>query len=79
MDFDKNFPGVQTIMMNQNYRSTPQILNVANSLIEKNQNRIKKNLIAAQQKDLLKPFYFHAKSAEEEAEYILEKIKKLTE
>ena len=79
LDFDKNFPGVQTIMMNQNYRSTPQILNVANSLIEKNQNRIKKNLIAAQQKDLLKPFYFHAKSAEEEAEYILEKIKKLTE
>ena len=79
LDFDKNFPGVQTIMMNQNYRSTPQILNVANSLIEKNQNRIKKNLIAAQQKDLLKPFYFHAKSAEEEAEYILEKIKKLTD
>jgi DNA helicase-2/ATP-dependent DNA helicase PcrA len=79
LDFDKNFPGVQTIMMNQNYRSTPQILNVANSLIEKNQNRIKKNLIAAQQKDLLKPFYFHAKSAEEEAEYIFEKIKKLTD
>ena len=78
LDFDKNFPGVQTIMMNQNYRSTPQILNVANSLIEKNQNRIKKNLIVAKQKDLLKPFYFHAKSAEEEAEYIFEKIKKLT-
>ena len=45
LEFDKNFPGVQTIMMNRNYRSTKQILDVANSLISKNKNRIKKDLI----------------------------------
>ena len=45
LDFDKEFPHVKTIMMMQNYRSTPQILSAANSLIEKNQSRIKKELL----------------------------------
>ena len=44
LDFDKKFPGTQTILMVENYRSTPEILAVANSLIEKNRNRIKKEL-----------------------------------
>ena len=45
LDFDKVFPHVKTIMMMENYRSSPQILAVANSLIDKNENRIKKKLI----------------------------------
>ncbi len=45
MEFDKNFPDVKTIMMNDNYRSTPQILKAVNSLIDKNRYRIKKDLI----------------------------------
>ena len=44
LDFDKKFPGTQTILMVENYRSTPEILAVANSLIDKNRNRIKKEL-----------------------------------
>ena len=44
LDFDKKFPGSQTILMVENYRSTPEILAVANSLIDKNRNRIKKEL-----------------------------------
>jgi DNA helicase-2/ATP-dependent DNA helicase PcrA len=45
MDFDKNFPDVKTIMMNDNYRSTPQILAAVNSLIDTNKQRIKKDLV----------------------------------
>ena len=45
LDFDRNHPGTQTILMMKNYRSTPQILAVANSLIDKNRQRIKKDLI----------------------------------
>lgn len=45
LDFDKAFPQVKTIMMMENYRSTPQILAAANSLIGKNHNRIKKELL----------------------------------
>lgn len=45
LDFHRNFPDVQTIMMMENYRSTPEILRAANSLISKNLLRMKKNLI----------------------------------
>ena len=45
LDFDQKFNDVKTIFMMENYRSTHQILNVANSLIDKNKNRIKKDLI----------------------------------
>lgn len=44
VDFDKNHPNTKTIILNQNYRSTPQILTCANSLIEKNKIRLKKDL-----------------------------------
>ena len=44
LDFDKQFPGTRTILMMENYRSTPEILAAANSLIDKNQDRIKKEL-----------------------------------
>lgn len=45
LELDKAFPGTRTIMMMENYRSTPQILAAANSLIAKNQYRLKKDLI----------------------------------
>lgn len=45
LDFDKAFPNVRTIMMMENYRSTPEILGAANSLIAKNQHRMKKDLL----------------------------------
>ena len=78
LEFDKNFPGVQTIMMNRNYRSTKPILDAANSLISKNKGRIKKDLTAEIKDKAEKPSYFHAKSAEEEAEEVVKKIKELT-
>ena len=40
LDFDKQYPGTKTIMMMENYRSTPQILGAANSLIDRNRFRI---------------------------------------
>ena len=45
LDFDRDFPGTKTVMMMENYRSTPQILAAANSLIDTNELRIKKSLI----------------------------------
>ena len=44
LDFDRQFPGTKTIMMLKNYRSTPQIIRAANSLIAKNEKRIPKDL-----------------------------------
>ena len=45
LQFDQEFPHVKTIMMMENYRSTPQIIGAANSLIAKNRHRIPKDLI----------------------------------
>ena len=44
LEFDQKFPGARTIFLLDNYRSTPEILAAANSLIAKNRNRIPKEL-----------------------------------
>lgn len=44
LEFDRHFPKTRTIMMMENYRSTPEILSVANSLIARNRHRIPKEL-----------------------------------
>ena len=80
LEFDKNFPGVRTVVMNKNYRSTQPILSVANSLISKNKSRIKKDLVlGGESLPFKKPSYYHAKDAEDEARYILKKIRALAE
>ena len=111
LEFDKNFPGVRTIVMNKNYRSTKPILDAANSLISKNKGRIKKDLIPGGgnctrldesrvssislplDRTSLRstpsnggsapvapplPTYYHAASADDEADYIVKKIRELT-
>ncbi|MBQ2601008.1 MAG: UvrD-helicase domain-containing protein [Treponema sp.] len=77
IDFETNYPDVKTVMMMKNYRSTPEIIDAANSLAEKNSHRIKKNLIATLPASGFRPVYFHAKSAEEESLFIAEKILEL--
>ena len=42
--FDRDFPGAHTVFLEENYRSTPQILNAANAVISKNTVRVAKNL-----------------------------------
>lgn len=42
--FQKDYDNVRIIKLEQNYRSTSNILNAANAIIQKNQNQIKKNL-----------------------------------
>ncbi len=44
LDFEQDFPNAQTIMLEQNYRSTQTILNAANSVITHNKGRKPKRL-----------------------------------
>jgi len=73
LDFDRAFPGARTILMMQNYRSTPQILAAVNSLIAKNRHRIKKDLIPVLP-DGAPVVCHHAADAGREAQWIAEKI-----
>ena len=69
LDFDKRFPNVKTIMMMRNYRSTPEILAAANSLIDKNRLRVKKDLLPTLPTGE-SVLCHHGKTAEAEAEWI---------
>ena len=73
LEFPDKFPGTRTIFMMQNYRSTPEILAVANSLIAKNKNRVEKNLSPIKAAGT-KPLVFHARDSREEAEWIADRI-----
>lgn len=76
VDFDKNHPGTKTIILNQNYRSTPQILNCANTLIEKNDLRLKKDLFTRALPGA-SVTHIHAKSEDKEVEEIVKTIRKI--
>ena len=76
LDFDKNFPGTRTIFMMQNYRSTPEILAAANSLIAKNTKRIPKELVPTLPNGAPVVCHF-ADTQEAEAKWISEEISRL--
>ncbi len=44
LNFEKDFPGGKVVLLEENYRSTQNILNLANNSIEKNKVRFPKNL-----------------------------------
>ena len=76
MEFDRVFSPCRTIMMMENYRSTPQILRCANSLIEKNAGRIKKDLIPTLPEGA-SVLCHHAPTQEQEAQWITGQILEL--
>lgn len=76
VDFDKGHEPTKTIILNQNYRSTPQILNCANTLIEKNELRLKKDLFTKNAPGSA-VVHYHSKSDFEEMDRVIENIKRL--
>lgn len=76
LNFDKTHKDCKTIIMNKNYRSTPQILRCTNSLIKNNKARIDYELEAVKNNGL-KPIMFHAKDKKSEVDYIINEIIRL--
>lgn len=76
VDFDKTHPDTKTIILNQNYRSTPQILKCANTLIEKNSLRLKKDLFTQSDAGATVK-HIHSRSEEDEVSRIVGEIKQL--
>lgn len=77
LKFTDRFPNSETFILDQNYRSTTKILNVANSLIAHNQKRIAKDLFGTNQlgEDIV---VYHAISANQEANWVANVIKKIS-
>lgn len=76
MNFEKEFKGVETIVLNQNYRSDPPILNGANSMIKNNRHRVEKELFTKREGGELIT-HFRGLNEEHEAMWVANKITQL--
>ncbi len=76
VDFDKTFPGTETVFLNRNYRSTERILKCANTLIARNKNRIPKELYTVDNVGD-EVVCLHSKNERDEGKWITDEIKRL--
>lgn len=67
------FKAATDIILNENYRSTPDILEIANSIIANNRNRVPKELYTMRLNER-RAVYRHARSEREEADFIADTI-----
>ncbi|CAN5235638.1 DNA helicase PcrA [soil metagenome] len=73
LEFEQHFPNAKAILLEQNYRSTQTILDVADAIIKNNQNRKDKKLWTANPSGE-KIFYFQAYDGDGEARFIASQI-----
>ena len=73
MNFKKDYPVSKTIVLNENYRSSREILAAANSVIANNSNRMEKKLFTSKG-DSEKVVHYAAVSEEYEAAYVAQQI-----
>jgi len=78
MQFEADFPNAQTVLLEQNYRSTQTILTAANSVISRNPSRKPKNLWS-DAGDGARIVGYVADSERDEAQFVAEEIDRLTD
>ncbi|MEI6191140.1 MAG: UvrD-helicase domain-containing protein [bacterium] len=76
LSFEKDYPNAKVVLLEENYRSTQNILAVANSIIKKNTNRVEKNLFTKNAEGEKITLYAGFNEVEE-AQYIANKSKEL--
>ena len=78
LDFPKRYPGAKVFKIETNYRSTPEILNVANAAIAANVNQFAKELAPAR-KSGVKPALVQCHDAGQQAAFIAQRALELRE
>ncbi|MDH4262801.1 MAG: UvrD-helicase domain-containing protein [Spirochaetia bacterium] len=73
LDFNRDFPTAMTVKLEENYRSTQAVLNLANDVIQKNKNRMEKSLWT-QEKDGKIPELHILNSDFDESKMVAEQI-----
>ncbi len=73
LNFEKDFPEAKVITLEQNYRSTQNILQAANHVVRKNRHRKEKNLWTENPGGELLNFYV-AEDETDEARFVVQKI-----
>ena len=76
LNFNRDFPGAKTIILNENYRSTKTILDSANKLISNNKKRVPKDLFTNNATgDAIVAKMFN--SRDEEAKFVIDEIERI--
>jgi Superfamily I DNA and RNA helicases len=76
LNFERDFPGAKTVLLDQNYRSTSRILGASNGLIRNNLKRKPKNLWTARDKGDPVKIVLHG-DEKQEAAFVLSEIENL--
>jgi len=76
LNFEKDYPDAKVVLLEENYRSTQNILAVANLIIKKNTNRVEKNLFTKNIEGDKLSLYAGFNEVEE-SQYIANKCKEL--
>jgi len=79
LSFPDRYPGTRTIYIQTNYRSTPQILDLANAAIAANTKQFKKDLHAARTEPGVKPALICLGDANQQAQLVAQRITELHE
>jgi len=76
LNFEKDYPNCEVVLLEQNYRSTKTIIDTSNTLIKNNTVRKDKNLWTEnEQGEAI--LYHHAINEKDEAHYVMSEINKL--
>ena len=76
LNFEKDYPNTKVILLEENYRSTQNILDLANDVIRHNKERKKKNLWTNNGNGA-KIKYYRAQNEKDEAIHVVDAIKEL--
>ena len=77
LEFPKRYPKVQVFRIELNYRSVPEILEVANSAIAANVKQFKKNLSATRDSKAMKPALIALNDGSEQAQFVAQRVLEL--
>ncbi|MGJ9411456.1 UvrD-helicase domain-containing protein [Aeromicrobium sp. CF4.19] len=78
LEFEADFPGADTVLLEQNYRSTQTILTAANAVISRNEGRKEKNLWSAQGEGERIVGYV-SDDERDEAQFVSDEVDRLTD
>jgi DNA helicase-2/ATP-dependent DNA helicase PcrA len=77
LEFPKRYPGAQVFKIEMNYRSVPEILEVANAAITPNVQQFRKNLSATRESNAVKPAVVALNDGGEQAQFVAQRILEL--
>jgi DNA helicase-2/ATP-dependent DNA helicase PcrA len=77
LEFPKRYPEAQVFKIEMNYRSVPEILEVANAAIAANVHQFRKHLSATRESEALKPALVALNDGAEQAQFVAQRILEL--